>query len=143
VTVTLVAGPPCAGKSTYAGVRGHPVLDWDAIYAEWAGLPMHVHAHNHEVISARVEQLFQQQLKDAWHAHTPIVVIRAAPERWHRGMYRRLYSASVVVLAVAEAECVRRLHASQRPKEAWERTEAEIRAWWHRYEPSGNDVVAA
>jgi hypothetical protein len=118
-----------------AEATGWPVIDWDVIYAEVTGLPMHARSrHGHH--EAWAETRFRQLVRDA-----SVVVVRAAPERQTRSLFRRLYGAEVLVLEVPAAECLRRLAASGRPGSIQPATAAGIRDWWRRYRPSPRDRV--
>lgn len=141
MAVTVFAGPPCAGKSTRARELGVPVLDWDDWYAARTGRPLHLREPADPAIASQVERQFQAAIATAAAAGRDAAVIRAAPERWHRGMLRRLYRARVIVLEVPIEECLRRLAASARPAAVHAATERAIRDWWARYEPSPHDIV--
>jgi shikimate kinase len=139
--LTLVCGPPCAGKTTWANATGERVLDWDHVYSQVSGLPVHKRYVDDPRISRDVESRFRLLFDANVATGAPLVVIRGAPERWQRGMYRRIHQARVVVLEVPVEECVRRLHASQRPLDVIAATEAGIRGWWARYQPSPRDEL--
>lgn len=112
------------------------MVDWDEIYARLSGLPMHVRSTDRTLIW-RAEVAFRRQVERSRRA----VVVRCAPERRVRGMYRRVFGAQVIVLEVPEEECLRRLYASDRPPATLDATAAAIRDWWRRYEPSPKDRV--
>jgi len=128
---TLVAGPPCGGKSTY--VRDHisagqSVVDFDEIVEE---LGFERYRAPQEA-QAKAYALWLQRCETAdW-------LVWTAPKRWQRGRFRGKGGRSVVVLASAE-ECLARA-AESRPPE-WESL---IRGWFRAYEPSrsgGDEVV--
>lgn len=141
--ITVVCGPPCSGKSTWARASGLSVLDWDEWYAEATGRPIHLRVTADRAIGREVEIRFQDAITRAHLSDTPTAVVRAAAARRQRGMFRRLYGARVIVLEVPRVECIRRLHASSRPREVWPATEAAIVDWWDAYEPSPRDEVIA
>lgn len=139
--LVVLAGPPCAGKTTYARNLGRLYLDWDDRYAQASGLPLHVRATDDAYVAHKVEAQFRLAVDTAHRLRRPTLVIRGAPERWQRGMYRRMYGAQVFVLEVPAAECLTRLHQSGRPQEAIAATERAIAGWWTRYERSPHDTV--
>lgn len=127
---TLVAGPPCGGKSTYVAEHASPgqtVVDFDAIVEE-LGYERYLAPHHAQ---AKAYELWLQRADRAeW-------LVWTAPKRWQRGRYRGKGGRSIVVLAT-EQECLRRA-AESRP-EPWQ---ALIRQWFRDYEPSrsGGDTV--
>lgn len=139
--LVVLAGPPCSGKTTYARRLGRPYLDFDELYAHAAQLPLHLRAANDAQVSQQVETQFRLAVERAHQQRTPTLIIRGAPERWQRGMYRRVYGAQVFVLEVPAVECLRRLHASGRPGPVQHVSEQAIHGWWARYERSPKDRV--
>jgi hypothetical protein len=141
LTLTLVAGPPAAGKNAY--VRGHAgerdlVLDYDALAAALqvggTGLYEHVEAHKPMVCEARDAVLDRLVLGN--HDVRCVWVISTAPKRAVRESYRRRYGAHVVVVLAAEEVCLRRA-MGERPME-WRRY---VREWFDDYEPDPADQV--
>jgi len=131
--VTLVCGPPCAGKSRYVADHARPgdvVVDYDAI-ARSMGSP---DAWDHPEPIRMLARSRRTDLEDevarmpsgtAW-------VIRSLPEGDRRAaMARRLRATDVVVLDVPPEEALRRAAHDRRP--SW--TESVITSWWRRYTP--------
>lgn len=141
--VTLVAGPPCAGKTTYVHRFMDPsdvVLDYDVIFASISGASLYDHPAAWRTVVAEAFKLELQNLKrlppgrGAW-------IIRNAPRKQHRAIFRSIHSATSIVLAVPAATCLARLAASDRPGNVKVEQAAAIARWWSEYEPSVNDVV--
>lgn len=129
----LVAGPPCSGKTTYVREHAEPresVLDYDEVYAELSGDPLHVRDERYrEQVDAEFRRLLR--IGADW-------IIRCAPQRGHRATLRKLCRARSVVLAVPAEVCLERLEASDRPPEVKERQARAIHEWWGSYEPSSS-----
>lgn len=135
--ITLVAGPPCSGKSTW--VRGNAdagalVIDYDRLAEAIGG---GYGDDRLRPLVRRVCDLIVGELAadpgrwgDAW-------LIRGAPTADERRRYRERLGAEVVVLAVPADECKRRAVSAGRPS-SWAQL---IDAWWQRYEPDPADVV--
>lgn len=120
---TLVAGPPCGGKTTYVtehAQHGEQIVDFDDMLRikgyGYGEAPSHV-----------VSQVYQDWLRMQQVAPW---VIWNAPKRWQRGQFRRNGGRSIVVMA-SEAECLARAEAERPP--AWQ---GYIRGWFRAYEPS-------
>jgi len=132
MTVTLVAGPPCSGKTTYAlahAAAGDEVLDYDVVFAELSGLPLYEREFGHaDAVGAE----FQRRLARIRQGF----VIRCAPNKQHRAIIRRIHRAASVVLAVPAEICHARLRASDRPEQVKPGLHQAIDAWWDEYEPS-------
>jgi len=130
--VTLIAGPPCAGKTTYAHAHvtpGDEILDYDVVYAELSGLALYERAFRQgDAVAAE----FQRRLE--WIRRG--FVIRCAPRKQHRAVIRRLHCATSVVLAVPAAICHARLTASDRPDALKRGLHEAIDSWWDEFEPS-------
>ncbi|MFJ8386212.1 hypothetical protein ACIQ9Q_17140 [Streptomyces sp. NPDC094438] len=134
--ITLVAGPPCAGKSSYVESQreaGDLVVDFDAVMSALSGADSHDHPealirYAHAARSAVVSELLRSRNVNAW-------VIISAPDHATRVGYVLKGVRSVVVLA-NESVCLTRAEA-ERP-EGWGEF---IRQWFLRYEPSAWDTV--
>lgn len=150
MTVTIIVGPPCAGKSTHAWDSrqdGDVVVDYDRIAVALG------HAAPHGVDGAlRTTTLAARNAAiavaltgdaDAWIIHT-------APSAEQLDRYRDA-GAAFVLLDPGEDECIARARADLRP----DGTEDVIRAWYenppvlpdpsptarHRAAPSQNGVT--
>ena len=132
--ITVVAGPPCAGKTTYVAAHRQPgdqVLDWDDVFAELTGLPVHDRGvQDRAAVEAQAEQVFRSRMD----ALTQGWIIRLAPNSRHRAIMRRLKGARSVVLALPIDECLDRLRRD--PSRDQERDAQAIRQWWSAYSPS-------
>jgi tRNA uridine 5-carbamoylmethylation protein Kti12 len=138
--VTLVCGPPCAGKTTLAQHHAHldpnaTVLDFDAIAVE-LGSP---HRWDHpKPIREQAEQAMQHRM------HTlpldpdlHLYVIRTAPQPQQRThLATLLHAHRVWVVDPGYQVCIARCRADRRPRG----TESAIRRWYDRYEPAPVDT---
>jgi predicted kinase len=132
--VTLLCGPPCAGKSTLAkrlAKPGEVVLDFDDICVELGSTAQW--AHN-QAVRHQAEAVMQQRMHHLRHSKTGGYVIRTAPDPRQRvALARQLGAEAVWVLDPGYAECMRR--ARTRPRG----TGQAIRRWYARYTPSTVD----
>ena len=134
MSVTILAGPPCSGKTTYAhelALEGDQVLDWDQVFVDVAGRPMYDQPPE---LAPAVEAEFRRRLEVFRHGY----VIRTAPRKQYRAILRRIHRARSIVLAVPAEECIRRLEASGRPEEVKAAQIPAIRRWWAEFEPSSS-----
>jgi predicted kinase len=127
---TLVAGPPCGGKSTYAREHAQPdqiICDFDEIVEE-LGYERYLAPPQAQA------KAYELWLERADHAQW---LVWTAPKRWQRGRYRGKGGRTIVVMA-SEAECLARA-AQERPAH-WQGL---IRGWFREYEPSrsGGDTL--
>lgn len=140
LTVTLIAGPPCGGKSTYLlkhAAPGDLVVDYDALAValQPAGTSHgHVEAHKYFIWEARDAVL--ERLRLGSHGVRNAWVIASAPKRKDRERYRHRYGARVVVVMSPEEVCLRRA-MGERPDDWY----AHARGWFDSYEPDERDTV--
>jgi shikimate kinase len=133
--ITLIAGPPCSGKTTLAAKLaqvGDTVLDWDEVYAQVTGLPLYDQPPGP---CSAVDAEYRRRLGQLRSG----VIVRAAPRKQHRAVLRRIHQARTVVLEIPASECLRRLEASDRPEVAKAKARVGIAQWWREYEPSVKD----
>lgn len=142
--VTIVTGPPGAGKSAYVTKNAGPadiVIDLDHIRAELAGQPLyHAGAEWHEAAVAerdrRLVALTTANAPRGW-------FVICAPEARLRWLWaKHLGTHDVVVLETPAHECVARVRRDhRRPRATLPETERTIARWWAAYTRSKHDRV--
>lgn len=126
--VTLVVGPPCAGKTTYVQQHALPddiVIDWDMLAVE-AGSPVaHDHAEQHRLAANAARKQLEQQIVDtddvrAW-------IIRTLPSPTDRtSVMRRLRATRLEVIDPGPQTCLARAALDQRDPDI----DAAILTWY-------------
>lgn len=140
LSVTLVTGPPCSGKSAYVAARALAsdlVIDYDALAAALrpdGARYAHVESHRPFVCEARDAVLERLMLGN--HGVRRVWVMNTAAKRAVRESYRRRYGARVVVVWAPEEVCLRRA-MGERPEAWW----GHVRSWFDAYEPDPRDEV--
>lgn len=128
--VILIAGPPCAGKTTHALqlARGRDVvLDRDLIAQQLGSGRTHMHL-------ARIARLAEQQMQarlDELRRSTrdgTLYVVRSLPGQHARQAWTARHNARLVLLDPGIDECLRRAHQDARPRG----TVSAIRQWYER-----------
>lgn len=134
-SITIVAGPPGAGKTTYVNQNkkwGDLVLDLDALFValtglEWyekpAGLLPFVLAARDAVI-ARLRQT--SELQRAW-------VITSEADRKRLATLVSSLDAELVLLAVDASECIQRIANDNRRNNYLNEWNAIVERWWSTY----------
>lgn len=139
--VVVLAGPPCAGKTTLAHAVAQPgdvVLDFDDV-ARSLGSPVPwIHPEPYRTVA---EQELQAQLAmlHAQPTDATCWLLRTAPRPSTRMALAQQWQAQVYLLNPGERECRRRARADSRPP----RTGQRIGEWHHRYRPWVHDLNAA
>ena len=132
MTLTVVSGPPCSGKSTYVAERvnaGEVVIDFDtlaaALFPGYADhdVPDFARQFVADVRGKAIDALIRSG-RSGW-------VIDSDPPDWLASKLRTA-GARFVPLDPGLDECVRRSVANGRP--VW--TEEIIRGWYSRHKPS-------
>jgi hypothetical protein len=143
--ITLVAGPPAAGKTTYVAQRAQPgdmVLDWDVILSALTGLAVYERPElvtyyanvtvKRVVLALKWAMLHGRPVPDTW-------VIRTAPKRAQRWVYSLDppggLGAAVVVLPTSAEICHARIDADPARLPAALEQHAAVDEWWAAYEP--------
>lgn len=133
--ITLVCGPPAAGKTSWAESRAGPgdqVIDLDEICRSLGSRSTHDHPQH---IKRMAKQLRRSLEDQAAGGDGQTFVVRSLPNPADREAVARRLGARVVMLAVPADEAIDRARADGRPE--W--TDQAIRDWWDRYEPSPAD----
>lgn len=142
--VTLVAGPPGAGKSRWVRERmrwGDLLLDMDALYIALSQLPQYdkpdvLLPFVMEAKDAVLSRLARpSQLGRAW-------IVTTAPKRMERDRLKRTLRARVVVLETSPSECERRISEDERRSVRANLWREMIERWWKDYERDPSDVIA-
>jgi 5-methylcytosine-specific restriction protein A len=133
--VTVVCGPPAAGKTTYVMQRmkrGDLVIDLDRIFHALTGLPLYDNpkqllpfvAECRDAILARL--LRPHHLRHVW-------IITSSPKASVREQLTKQYGATVLMLVPSEADCIKRSNQdSQRIDK--KSSENLIREWFQQFE---------
>lgn len=133
-TLIVVAGPPCAGKTTFVQQHAEPgdlVVDYDAIAAALGSADSHDHPASLRPFICEARDAVLARLNRP-HDATHTWLIQGAPTPAERHGY---LGARVVVLATEASECKRRAQAAGRPA----RWHDLIDEWWSRYTPHPDD----
>lgn len=115
----IVAGPPCAGKSSFvrwAAIAGDLIWDYDLVHQALSGLDLHQHldAIQPYVLDAR------RAVYDTLEAHGEQAawIITATRKTAELEALRDRFQAEVVLLAISQEDAHARCMADRRP-EAW------------------------
>jgi 5-methylcytosine-specific restriction endonuclease McrA len=143
IPLTIICGPPAAGKSTYAKQHAGPrdiIIDLDVIASEISGEPVHAwdrDAWLNAALYRRNDMLGSLSRPSTYKAAWLIV---SEPKAKHRQWWAdTLRPQSIIVIETPEAECIARLHADGR---AGKRIIDAVVRWWFEYEPRRGDQRA-
>lgn len=141
IPLTIICGPPCSGKTTYAqthAAKGDVVIDLDHIAHDISGEPIHGWDRTRWLNAAlwrrnnMLGDLSRSDTGAAW-------FVVSEPKARHRDWWAdTLKPKAIVVLEVEERECLRRAMAdTARDINA---TETGITRWWAQYERRIGDL---
>jgi AAA domain-containing protein/HNH endonuclease len=142
VPLTIVCGPPGAGKSTYVREHATPadlVVDLDEIRSELSGQPLYA-AGPETLVPAILERNRRLQGLAVGAEAAAAWFVVGAPSRRERDHWRRLRPHRVVMLATSPEECRRRLAADARRGGCRSELERAVDEWWRRFEPDPRDL---
>lgn len=150
VPLTVVCGPPGAGKSRWCARRAEPwnVIDFDAIAVRLFGPPGARRPAGPlsagqvaDVLRARNErlgELMRPSARDEWPSGA--LLIASEPKAEHRLWWSRTVGAQVVVLATPAALCKTRIAADAAAgDDRGADAAARVDAWWAAYRPATCD----
>lgn len=135
VPVTIVTGPPGAGKTTYVQKHaqwGDLILDVDALYSALSGQPWYEKPSAllpfvldaRDAILARLHQA--SELRHAW-------LITSEADHAELQRLKARFAANLLVLEVDPAECLRRITADPRRAALAHHWRPLITRWWDTY----------
>ena len=143
IPLTIVCGPPAAGKNHY--VRQHAgstdlMIDLDAIAHELSGEPMHRWSRDRWLditLRKRNTMLGQLSKQPGWPAAWLIITEPSAQRRtwWAETMRPK----AIVIIEASEAMCMARAaHDADRDQH---HTMLMVRRWWSEYRPRSDDQI--
>lgn len=139
--VTLVCGPPCAGKSTWVAEHAAPgdtVLDIDTL----AKLNGSDRDHGHEGRYYRAAQVEYDQLCDLVRtSNVSAWVIRGAPEPAKRRALADRVNATRTVVLLPPRDVLHQRALDRDQDSAAVDTMKAITNWYRRYKPDSRDVL--
>lgn len=136
-SVTLVCGPPCAGKSTYVRAHAQPgdlviCIDTLAVAAGSPDTQMHATAY-YDIARAQYQHLVDQ----AGHDDARAWIIRCAPLAAERlELATRARAGTTVMLLPTLDEALTRARRERDPK-----IKGAIHHWYRRYQPATTDTL--
>lgn len=139
IPVTVVCGPPAAGKSRYVTERAASsdlVICLDSIAASIAGTKEHawpvdvlapaLHERN-ATLGRLADEAFAHRYGRAW------LIVSEPLGKWRRWWRNKLTAAEVVVLETAPATCLQRVADDPDRATKAQLYESAINQWWSRY----------
>lgn len=136
--IIVVAGPPCAGKSTLVRRLADPadiILDFDTLCSELDGQLGWTHSKQ---VRERAGLLMDRRIALLPRHQGTAYVIRSAPDPRERTTLARQLNAQVWMCNPGMRECTRRARVDRRPA----RTVTAIRDWYAAYRPALCDIHA-
>lgn len=139
--ITVVTGPPAAGKSSYIRAHAKPtdiVVDLDLIALALAGPGADHHAHD-EVLLRVAHRARQAAIHEAerYADQTHLWIIHTMPQAKVRARYKRL-GARIVVVDPGEAIVRQRVRDMRQPG-----MEAVVTRWYRDHRKGGSRPVTA
>ena len=130
--ITLVYGPPCAGKSTYAKrIKSDNtiLIERDTLHSAMTGMPNHVHTKNGMKLA---NAGYKAMLETAKKMNGQYIFVAGAPTKLQRQPFIEA-DAKIQLVYTDKQTCMTRARA-ERPLE-WQ---TYIENWFERYENDQN-----
>lgn len=144
--VTLVVGPPGAGKTTY--VRNHMgtndiVLDVDALVSALSGRPWYDRPQAAWDIALDLRSLLILRLAKPSDIETAWVIASEPDDRKRMELAKQVHARTVLVLPVSAEECIERIRQDERRSNNLGYWYNAVTDWWTRYVQAPIDTVIA
>ena len=142
IPLTIVCGPPAAGKNTYIAARAEPrdtIIDLDAIVADLSRGPTHGWDRDRWLNPALFKRnaMLADLSRDTTHDRAWFIV--GEPEARGRQWWAdTLKPEEIVVLETSEGQCI--ANAARDPDRPRKSTADGIVNWWFRYQPRRGDT---
>jgi len=132
--ITLLFGPPCSGKSTYAKTLDAKVVDFDVIKQTLSG------QDPFDMDDKYLSACFAVRNRLIENTKGKLIVIGTLANRKARQDWLTKLDAKALMMITHEHECIRRLKKSSRPNKPGQI--ALIRKWFNDFTPLGNESFA-
>lgn len=142
--VTIVAGPPGAGKTTYVRERmvwGDLIVDVDGLFAALSGLPWYEKPQSLlpfvlEARDAVLDRLrHESEVRHAW------VITSEADAEKRRRLALRLAAATVLVIETSAGDCIKRIAQDERRSSTAQLWVDLVNQWWKEYTPNEGEKI--
>jgi hypothetical protein len=129
--ITLLFGPPCSGKTTWAKKQDAKVIDFDDIKATVSGCdPYDMPPHYMPTCIAVRNKLIKE-------TKGRMIIIGTLPNPKHRADWLSKLNAKPLMMITPMHECIRRLKATNRPNINGQ--VALIKKWFDEFRPTGHE----
>lgn len=142
--ITIVSGPPGAGKTTYARQRMHwgdLIVDVDGLYAALSGLPWYEKPDCllPFVLEAR-DAVLTRLLRESEVRHAWVITSEADSDK-RRRLAQWTRATTVIVLETSANDCMKRIANDDRRKEHAQLWVSLVNQWWKDYSRNEGEVI--